>query len=883
MSDKPPFSPPVTTDPHQPPETLLRIQHELLLGLHQAHDLSEKLRLCLDAALNAAGMDRGGIYLIDESGGLRLERATESSQDFAQAVHRYPVDTAVARLAMAGMPFYAHHAELETTLSESEQGEALRVLAIVPFRDERRVIGCLKVTSGRVDEVPMPARLALEAVASVVGLLFSRARADEVLRKFSRVIEQTASTVIITGTEGVIEYVNPRFSETTGYSAAEVIGRRPSLLRSGYTSPEEYRQLWHTIKGGDVWHGEFHNRRKDGSLYWEAATISPIRDEQGLITHFVGIKDDITDRKLAEAALKESESLLKQAQRLARIGSWRWDFRTDALIWSQELYRIFGRDPALPPANHTELMQYFTAESRARLSAAVDRTIHDGTPYETDLEMARPDGNRWVLAIGKAVRDRTGAIVELRGMMQDITDRKRAELARAEQEARYRAVIETASDGFWMLDKDGRILAVNEAYVRRSGYSREELLTMWIGDIEAQESPEEVRAHIEKVKRSGSDLFETRHRTRDGEVWPAEVNTSYSSTAGGIFFAFSRDITERKQAEESLRESENRYRNLFMHSPDCILVNHQGHITLVNRTCLRLFGVNSDQALVGKSPYDLFHPDFHPMIAARIRRMCETGEAAPPIEEKILRYDRSTVDVEVIAAPFPVGDGSAIHVILRDITERKALERQIIEVSTAEQERIGHDIHDGIGQQLTGASMLAAGIERRLIAAGHQSAATAIAELRTHLLNTLEEARSLARGLSPVDLDSEGLADALIDLAERITQTSGVKCRYEGLRTVQADNDILLVHLYRIAQEAVHNAVRHGAPGVVEIRLDPGPDGIVLTVRDDGKGFDITQDSYNRLGLRLMRYRAGIIGGRLSIAPAAQGGTLVRCEVPLSP
>lgn len=883
MPKKQPSTPPVTYKAQQPPETLLRIQHELLLGLHQAPDLPEKLRLCLDAALNATGMDCAGIYLADESGGLRVERAATSSTDFAQPAHRYPADAAVSRLAVAGIPFYANHTELGTTLTETERGEALRALAVVPLRDERHVIGCLKMTSGRVDDVPIPARLALEAIASIVGLLISRARADEVLRKFSRVIEQTASTVIITSTEGVIEYVNPRFSETTGYSEAEVIGKRPSLLKSGHTSPEEYRQLWHTIKGGDVWHGEFHNRRKDGSLYWEMATISPIRDEKGLITHFVGIKDDITGRKLAEAALKESESLLKQAQRLARIGNWRWDFRTDAPIWSQELYRIFGRDPALPPANYNEIRQFFTAESWARLSAAVDRTVQDGAPYEVDVEIERPDGNRWVLAIGEAVCDSTGAIVELRGMMQDITDRKRSELARAEQEARYRAVIETASDGFWMLDKDGRILAVNEAYVRRSGYSREELLTMWIGDLEAKESPEEVREHVEKVKRTGSDLFETLHRTKDGEAWPAEVNTSYSPTAGGIFFAFSRDITERKQAEESLRESENRYRNLFMHSPDCILVNHQGRITLVNQTCLRLFGVRNDKALVGKSPYDLFHPDFHPMIAGRIRRMCDTGEAAPPIEEKIVRSDRSTVDVEVIAAPFPVGDTSAIHVILRDITERKALERQIIEVSTAEQERIGHDIHDGIGQQLTGASMLAAGIERRLVAGGHHSDAKAIAKLRTHLLDTLEEARSLARGLSPVEIDSEGLADALIDLAERITQTSGVKCCYQGMRTVQAHNDILLVHLYRIAQEAVHNAVRHGAPGVVEIRLEPEPGGIVLTVWDDGKGFDISQDSYNRLGLRLMRYRAGIIGGRLSIGPAEQGGTLVRCEVPLSP
>jgi PAS domain S-box-containing protein len=126
----------------------------------------------------------------------------------------------------------------------------------------------------------------------------------------------------------------------------------------------------------------------------------------------------------------------------------------------------------------------------------------------------------------------------------------------AESEAQYRAVTETTADGFWMIDTRGRILVVNDAYLRRSGYSREELLGTSIADLEATESSEEVCAHMEKVRRNGSDLFESQHRAKDGSLWPVEINAAYWEAAGGHLFVFVRDITERKEAELALRESE---------------------------------------------------------------------------------------------------------------------------------------------------------------------------------------------------------------------------------------------------------------------------------------------------------------------------------------
>jgi PAS domain S-box-containing protein len=177
----------------------------------------------------------------------------------------------------------------------------------------------VEIVGLRADSQEFPADVSISQVRREDGHLYTaivrditeRRRAEEEVRKLSRVVEQTASSVIITDPQGRIEYVNPRFKETTGYAAAEVLGHRPSLLKSGDTSAEQYRELWQTIAAGGVWHGEFHNRRKDGSLYWESAIISPIRGPQGQITHFVAIKDDISDRKAAEEALRQSHEQLQ--------------------------------------------------------------------------------------------------------------------------------------------------------------------------------------------------------------------------------------------------------------------------------------------------------------------------------------------------------------------------------------------------------------------------------------------------------------------------------------------------------------------------------------------------------------------------------------------
>jgi PAS domain S-box-containing protein len=165
----------------------------------------------------------------------------------------------------------------------------------------------------RTDHVVLaPVRAGDGEIAGVIAIgrdLTQRKAAEASLRKLSLAVEQSPASILITDTGGRIEYVNAKFTEVTGYSAAEALGQNPRILKSGQTPPEVYRELWHTISSGAVWRGEFHNRKKSGELYWEMASVSPVYAADGKITHYVAVKEDITERKRLEEGLRQAQKM----------------------------------------------------------------------------------------------------------------------------------------------------------------------------------------------------------------------------------------------------------------------------------------------------------------------------------------------------------------------------------------------------------------------------------------------------------------------------------------------------------------------------------------------------------------------------------------------
>ncbi|WP_462267390.1 PAS domain S-box protein [Desulfobacter sp.] len=272
----------------------------------------------------------------------------------------------------------------------------------------------------------------------------------------------------------------------------------------------------------------------------------------------------------------------------------------------------------------------------------------------------------------------------LHSIIHDISDRQKAEESLREREHFLQTIIKTTVDGFWVLDVKGLITEVNTAYCSMSGYSREELIGKSIGELDTKETEEETAARIERIISKGSEIFETRHSRKDQSIYPIEVSATYLDVDGGKFVCFGRDITERKQAEEALRASEARFRNMVEDAPDPIFIQTQMRFAYLNQKALNLFGAKDAQELIGTPVMERFHPDYHDSVKQRIKGLNEHCKPAELMEQKYLRMDGSTVLVEVTAQPIMYGNNDGALVFVRDITERKNLEAQLMQAQKME-------------------------------------------------------------------------------------------------------------------------------------------------------------------------------------------------------
>lgn len=216
-----------------------------------------------------------------------------------------------------------------------------------------------------------------------------------------------------------------------------------------------------------------------------------------------------------------------------------------------------------------------------------------------------------------------------------------------------------------------------------------------------------------------------------------------------------------------------------------------------------------------------------------------------------------------------------------EIAARKRLEGEILKAGHEEQRRIGQDLHDGLGQQLAGIAFKAALLKRSL-AENAPQAVEAAEEIEELTREALSQTRQLARGLAPVVLDAGGLMMALEDLATGISNVFGVQCAFVCERPVYVDDDAAAMHLYRVAQESVNNAIRHGKAKRITVELELAGPKVLLRVQDDGQGFTEPRDGRPGMGLRVMEYRARVLDGTLTIERALSGGTVVTCSCPAS-
>ena len=363
---------------------------------------------------------------------------------------------------------------------------------------------------------------------------------------------------------------------------------------------------------------EYRLRRHDGEYRWMLDAGVPLFSPDGSFAGYIGSCVDITERRHAEDALRRKEMELRESQRLAGVGSWTWDPDTDTVQWSEELYHLAGRDPQLGAVSYKDHGTLYSAEGWMQLQRAVEEALRTGTSYELDLEMIRADRARiWVTARGEVQRNSIGRIVGLRGTIQDITERKQRENALA----LFRSLIDGSNDALEVVDPVTlRFLEVNDKACRDLGYNREELLSLTVEDIDVA-FDRSARKTLREACRKGAVVFESVHRRKDGTTFPVEVTIKPLRLDRAYYVAVARDISERKRAQEELRESEECLRLAAETGKMFAYTWHAETDQILRSGVSHLLGVDSATPYTGRQLLEKVHPDDRHLLVSAFERL----------------------------------------------------------------------------------------------------------------------------------------------------------------------------------------------------------------------------------------------------------------------
>ena len=795
-------------------------------------------------------------------------------------------------------------------------------------------------------------------------------RTSSNLRKYFRAIEQSGSTIVITDTEGNIEYANPRFEQTTGYSVNEALGNNPRILKSGRQSREYYRQMWDTISSGQVWNGEFQNRRKDGSLYWEYATVAPVMDSSGAITNYVAIKEDVTDRKSTE------DQLLRLSQAVEQSGN--------TVIVMDHNGLIEYVNPKF-----TEVTGYTAEEARGRSPIALMngfgstpdfsrdewwQTVNRGQIWHGEFHNHRKDGSRfWESATIAPVHSRDGTIINFVEIKQDVSEQKILQDQLQKQNdylsilhqvtldllnrrdlndllavvVERSAVLLDAPYSELMLEEDGMLVVeaftVNMPELKGDRVAREEARLSW----QAYDTREPVILDDYATWEHRCEIYPLHlHATADFPVMAGDrclgvlslgrsqpgYHFTAEQTETGILFArlvalvldnanlydsAMKEIAERKRAESLLQESEARFRQIVENASDVIYrTDADGRFIYVNPSALRVLNFSSEEEMLGRHYLDITTPEFR----TRLKRFYD-HQYLSKTRTSYFEFPAVTVDGQIAWIGQNVQlimDGDEVigfQAVARDITplrqaqEALALSRdQALDASRFKSQllsRVSHELRTPLGGILGYAELLEYNAFGPLNESQHSAMRNIIES--THYLtgmvnDLLDEAQIESKSLS---LFEEYFRPA--DLLEKIRTSMSVLADKKGL-SFQVELDPSLPNeLYgdfnRLQQVIINlggNAIKFTEEGAVSVRLKrPSPASWSIEVHDSGVGippadqqnifepFRQVSNSITRknrgsgLGLAITRQLVELMGGQVHLASEIGRGSLFTVTLPI--
>ncbi|MFP4556538.1 MAG: PAS domain S-box protein [Bacteroidales bacterium] len=541
---------------------------------HKADSIKDLLDFALSEALNLTGSKIGYIYIYDEQKEQFvlnswskdvMERCSIVNPDTCYELKNTGIwgEVVRQRKEIIVNDFMAHH-PLKKGFPEGHA--QLNSFMSIPVMIDDKIVSVIGVGNkeGNYNETDLNQLKLL--MGSVWGIV-QRKEDSQKISKLSVAVEQSSASVVITDMNGTIEYVNPRFTEITGYSYVEAVGNNPRVLNSGYHDNNFFKILWETILSGNDWRGQIVNRKKNGDLYWESASISPIYNANNEITNFIAIKDDITELKKAEEAVRDSELKLRRMIELSPDGIMLTDENGKIVAWNnalEELSRIPAKEAM--KANISDFHKLMPlGENHSNLVRKVERItkelLRTGKSSQFDLNTLQEvkinfgDTIRYIQLMAFVIPGEKGNM--LASFARDITQQKMAEIAIKEREEKLQAIFDNSIQSFVILSPDFIVQAYNHVAWERAKFffNKEFAIGKSILDIYPSEQVNTIKGTAEKALQGDVKTFEVSLTDSANNLFWYELHFSpvfdEKKNVTSIFFN-SIDITQRKLAEESM-------------------------------------------------------------------------------------------------------------------------------------------------------------------------------------------------------------------------------------------------------------------------------------------------------------------------------------------
>jgi PAS domain S-box-containing protein len=709
----------------------------------------------------------------------------------------------------------------------------------------------------------------------------------------------------------------------------------------------------------EEWREEFRILHPESGTRWLWAMGKLFRDAAGKPDHMLGVNLEITERKQAELAREESARRLRVFVENAPVALAMFDADFRYLAVSRRWRADFVPGERSVVGKRQDELSYTCFTSNPD---GWRKMMHRALAGE----VVTFDGDGWTCQNGKSIwvrgelrpwQEQSGEVggvvvfAEDFSELKELTDRlqeNKVDLERqvSEQDRELfllQRAISSLGEGVAIaggsFEGSGPTFQfVNEALCRMTGYRQEELLgaprSIFFGP---QTDPATIEGMVGRLEQGLSCRAELVYYRKNGTTFLGEVFvTPLVEEAGGYaqFVAIVRDVTERKQAELALRDREDRLRAIFENAFNAIVtIDNYGVIVSANPATEKMFGYSPDE-LLGRN-VAILSPLPQEQHDGFVKRYRETGDARLVGSSREVFGRRKDGTIFPIDISISANGRHGFTGIMRDISELRELQQHVLEAAADEQRRIGHELHDGTQQQLTGLGLYASTLEKVLAEAqtvageggqvwqfkdeDWQRIRQIIGRLSWGLGEANRQVRALSHGIMPVQIDAEGLVSALAELVSKMSEETSVRCEFSCPTAVNIANNTVATHLYRIAQEAISNALKHGKATHLRVSLRAQPAGIEMEIRDNGVGMEtrrevgslarrgtqqfasqqlggeqlgrpvpagqsqaesVPQRRPRGMGMGLMKYRANLLGGHLEVVSSIGNGTILRCRIP---